>query len=131
MIWVSRRLKIFLSNRIMTDHPKHPAQGTPPLELPEDLEPIYSNLARISHTPSELTIDFSRILPGQQKLSVLVRVLLSPVGAKLLLRALAENLARYEAAFGEIRLPGDTGLADSLFKSVIPPNPPKNGNEDE
>lgn len=97
----------------------------PPMELPDELEPVYSNLARISHTPSELAVDFSRILPGQKKMPVLVRVLLSPVGAKLLLRALAENIARYEAAFGEIRLPGDSGLANDLFKSVHPPEPPK------
>ena len=95
------------------------------MELPDDLEPVYSNLARISHTPSELAVDFARILPGQKKIPVLVRVLLSPVGAKLLLRALAENIARYETAFGEIRLPGDPGLANDLFKSVHPPEPPK------
>jgi len=95
------------------------------MELPDDLEPVYSNLARISHTPSELAVDFARILPGQRKIPVLVRVLLSPVGAKLLLRALTENIARYEAAFGEIRLPGDSGLANDLFKTVHPPEPPK------
>jgi len=95
------------------------------MELPDDLEPVYSNLARISHTPSELAVDFARILPGQKKIPVLVRVLLSPMGAKLLLRALAENIARYETAFGEIRLPGDTGLAGDLFRSVHPPEPPK------
>jgi len=52
-------------------------------------------------------------------------VLLSPVGAKLLLRALAENISRYEAAFGEIRLPGDSGLANDLFGRVHPTEPPK------
>ncbi len=109
----------------MTSEPKNPAPGVPPMELPDDLEPVYTNLARISHTPSELAVDFARILPGQRKIPVLVRVLLSPVGAKLLLRALAENIARYEAAFGEIRLPGESGLANDLFKSVHPPEPPK------
>lgn len=108
----------------MTHDPKNPAQGLPPMELPEDLEPVYSNLARISHTPSELVVDFSRILPGQARLTVLMRVMLSPVGAKLLLRALAENIARYEATFGVINLPGGSGLADDLFKQVHPPEPP-------
>lgn len=108
----------------MTNQSNNPVPGLPQMELPDDLEPVYSNLARISHTPSELAVDFARILPGQRKISVLVRVLLSPLGAKLLLRALAENISRYETAFGEIRLPGDTGLADNLFKSVLPPDPP-------
>jgi hypothetical protein len=109
----------------MNEEPKNPAHGMPPMELPEDLEPVYSNLARISHTPSELTVDFCRLLPGQKRIPVLARILLSPVGAKLLLRALAENIARYEASFGEIILPGNSGLADDLFRQVHPPEPPK------
>ena len=109
----------------MNADPRNPAPGMPQMELPDSLEPVYSNLARISHTPSELIVDFSRILPGQKLLPILVRVLLSPVGAKLLLRALTENIARYEAAFGEIRLPGDSGLAKDLFKQVHPTEPPE------
>ena len=109
------------------DNPnKKPAAGIPPMEVPEDLEPVYSNIARISHTPSEMTVDFARLLPGQKQMTVLTRVLLSPVGAKLLLRALTENITRYEAAFGEIRIPGgDSGLANDLFGRVHPPEPPK------
>jgi len=109
----------------MNSDPKNPAPGIPPMELPDSLELVYSNMARISHTPSELTVDFARILPGQKQMTVLVRVLLSPVGAKLLLRALAENIARYEASFGEINLPRDSGLASDLFKQVHPPEPPQ------
>lgn len=109
----------------MSEETKNPAPSLPPFELPENIEPVYSNLARISHTPSELVIDFSRFLPGQARMPVLARVLLSPVGAKLLLRALSENIARYEAAFGEIRLPGDSGLANDLFRQVHPPEPPE------
>jgi len=47
--------------------------------------------------------------------------------AKLLHRALGENLSRYESAFGEIRLPGDVTLADYLFRppQQPPENPPK------
>jgi hypothetical protein len=109
----------------MNSEIKNPAPGIPPMELPDDLEPIYSNMARISHTPSELTVDFARLLPGQKQMTVLTRVLLSPVGAKLLLRALTENVSRYEAAFGEIRLPGESGLANDLFGRIHPPEPPK------
>ena len=109
----------------MNSENKNPTPGIPSMELPDDLEPVYSNMARISHTPSELTVDFARMLPGQKQMKVLARMLLSPVGAKLLLRALAENIARYEASFGEIRLPGETGLANDLFRQVHPPEPPK------
>ncbi len=109
----------------MTTQPANPGSGMPPLEMPDDLEPLYSNLARISHTPSEIILDFSRMLPAQPRFTVLARILMSPVGAKLLLRALAENLSRYEAAFGEVQLPGDSGLASDLFKQVHPPKPPE------
>ena len=109
----------------MNSENKNPAPVIPHMDLPDDLEPVYSNMARISHTPSELTVDFARMLPGQKQMTVLTRVLLSPVGAKLLLRALAENISRYEAAFGEIRLPGDSGLANDLFGRVHPTEPPK------
>lgn len=109
----------------MNNEIKNPVPGMLPMELPENLEPVYSNMARISHTPSELTVDFARMLPGQKQMTILTRVLLSPVGAKLLLRALNENILRYEAAFGEIRLPGDSGLANDLFGRIHPSEPPK------
>jgi hypothetical protein len=54
---------------------------------------------------------------------------MSPLGAKLFYRALAENLARYEASFGEIKIPGGNSLADFLFKPPqtpsAPPTPPE------
>jgi hypothetical protein len=109
----------------MTTEPQNPVSNLPPMEMPENLEPVYSNLARISHTPSELVVDFSRMLPAQTSFRVLARILMSPVGAKLLHRALGENLARYEASFGEIRVPGDNGLAGDLFRQVHPPKPPE------
>jgi hypothetical protein len=95
------------------------------MEVPEGLEPVYSNLARISHSPADMVIDFAQILPGETKASVRARVLLTPLNAKLLVRALTENLARYEAAFGEIKVPHNSTLADNLFKPFQPPEPPK------
>ena len=52
----------------MTQENPNPVSGMPPMETPEDLEPLYSNLARISHTPSEIIIDFSRMLPAQAEI---------------------------------------------------------------
>lgn len=109
----------------MTQQPQNPVSGLPPMEMPDDLEPVYSNLARISHTPAEIVIDFSRMLPADPKFKVLSRIIMSPVGAKMLFRALGENIARYESVFGELPLPGDSGLADGLFKGVHPPKPPE------
>ena len=93
------------------------------METPPGLEPIYTNLARIAHSPADFVIDFAQILPGENRAAVRARVLMSPLSAKLLLRALTENLARYETNLGEISVP--TTLAENLFRPFHPPEPPK------
>jgi hypothetical protein len=55
---------------------------------------------------------------------VTTRVIMSPVGLKLLVQALTENLSRYEATFGQINLPSGTSLADHLFRPHHPPEQP-------
>jgi hypothetical protein len=110
----------------MTAPATPPKPGGPPLELPEGLDIVYANLARIAHSPSDIVIDFAHILPGEPSAKIRARVVMTPLSVKLLLRALAENMARYEAAFGEIRLPTNSTLADNLFKPFQPPGePPK------
>ena len=90
----------------------------------EGMEPAYTNLARISHSPHEFIIDFGHLLPAETIASINSRIVMTPFSAKLLLRALTENMARYEAAFGEIKVPGNS-LADTLFRNLHPPEPPK------
>lgn len=102
--------------------PKQPKPGIPPLRMPEGLQSKYSNMARISHTPSEMIFDFGTMLPGTHP-EVVARVLMSPMGAKMFLQALTENVARYEANFGPIKLPvGTSDLASSLFRNIQPPD---------
>jgi hypothetical protein len=96
----------------------------PRLVLPPGQEAIYSNVVRIAHSPSELVFDFGRLLPGETDVYVKSRVLMSPLSAKLLARALADNLAKYETTFGEIKVPQGKSLADDLFHSLQPPDPP-------
>jgi hypothetical protein len=106
-----------------------PLPPTPPpsptLEVPPGLDVVYTNLARISHSPADLVIDFAHFLPGEAKATVKARVLMSPLSAKLLMRALAENLARYESIFGEIAVPTNSSLAENLFRPHQPPEHPK------
>ena len=103
-----------------------PAQPIgPKINVPEGTEPVYANLARISHSPADIVIDFAHILPGENTANIKSRVVMSPLSAKLLMRALTENLARYEAAFGEIKVPGNSTLAENLFKPYHPPEPPQ------
>ena len=86
-----------------------------PMELPGTLEPAYSNLALIAHSPAEIVIDFARMLPGMPKARVAARVVLTPLCAKALLRALGENIAKFEKQFGEIHVPEGPSLAEQLF----------------
>jgi hypothetical protein len=97
----------------------------PKLENAEGLRTVYSNLARIAHSPADIVIDFAHLLPGEKSATVNARVLMTPLSAKLLLRALADNISRYEAAFGEIQVPVNSSLAESLFRPHNPPEPPK------
>lgn len=98
---------------------------SPSLDIPVGLDVVYANLARISHSPADIVIDFAHILPGDTKATVKARVLMSPLSAKLLVRALTENLARYESVFGEINIPNNISLAENLFRPHQPPEPPK------
>lgn len=101
---------------------------TPPrprIVVPPGLEAAYSNVVRISHSPSELVFDFGNILPGESEVHIKARVMMSPLSAKLLQKALADNLTKFESVFGEIKLPPGKTLADDLFRSLQPPEPPK------
>jgi hypothetical protein len=64
---------------------------------------VYVNFANIIHNPSEFVIDFGRVVPGRPDVRVLSRVLTSPLHAKQLLNALAQNVSLYEKSFGPIR----------------------------
>ena len=86
------------------------------ITIPPDLEAVYANMARITHSPSEFIFDFAQMLPGFKIPAFKSRVLLSPLSAKLIYKALGDNLAKYETNFGEIKLPGSTSLADNLFQ---------------
>ncbi|MCK4353405.1 DUF3467 domain-containing protein [candidate division WOR-3 bacterium] len=75
------------------------------IELPEEAgQGIYSNLAIVSHSSSEFIIDFTRVLPGLKKAKVYSRIILSPTHAKLLMRALKDNMEKYEKKHGEIKI---------------------------
>ena len=74
------------------------------IELDETIaEGIYSNLAIINHSSSEFVLDFVSIMPGIPKAKVKSRIVLTPQHAKRLLKAIGENIHRFEAAHGEIK----------------------------
>ncbi|PKP12225.1 MAG: DUF3467 domain-containing protein [Bacteroidetes bacterium HGW-Bacteroidetes-3] len=66
-------------------------------------EGIYSNLAIINHSVSEFVVDFISVMPGQPKAKVKSRIILTPQHAKRLVKALADNVHRFEKSHGEIK----------------------------
>ena len=63
----------------------------------------YSNLAVITHSNSEFILDFIRVMPGMPKAQVKSRIILTPQHAKRLMKALSENISKFEAINGTIR----------------------------
>lgn len=78
------------------------------IELSEEVaEGTYANLAMIAHSNSEFVIDFIRLMPGVPKAKVKSRIVISPEHAKRLVSALADNIRKYENAFGPIKQTDD------------------------
>lgn len=75
------------------------------IELSEEVaEGTYSNLAVITHSNTEFVMDFIRVMPGVPKARVKSRIILTPEHAKRFLRALEENLEKFEALNGRIKI---------------------------
>ena len=90
----------------MADQPKPEGSPSPTLQFSIDdsvANGVYVNFANIIHNPAEFVLDFGRVVPGRTDVRVLSRVLTSPLHAKQLLNALAQNVALYEKTFGAIR----------------------------
>jgi hypothetical protein len=119
---------IFMSNQQPQLLPK-PKRVT--IEIPKELSAVYANVAFISHTPAEMVIDFAQVLPRMPKGAVMARVIMSPVHAKMLHRALGKNIEKYEELFGEIRTPTHSTLADQLFRFPQSDNPSEDDNQKE
>jgi len=74
------------------------------IELSEEIaEGEYSNVAIITHSTSEFVIDFIRVMPSVPKARVKSRVIMTPQHAKRLMKALAENIAKFESQNGVIK----------------------------
>ena len=88
----------------MEENEKQSKSGTQlNIELNEKLaEGEYSNLVMIAHSTEEFILDFIRVMPGVPSARVKSRIIVTPQHAKRFLRALADNIERYEQANGDI-----------------------------
>jgi hypothetical protein len=80
------------------------AQNQLNIEITEEVaEGMYANLAIITHSHSEFVVDFVNVMPGVPKSKVKSRLIMTPMHAKRFMKALIENVQRYEAANGQIK----------------------------
>jgi len=74
------------------------------IEISEEMsEGTYANLAIINHSQSEFVIDFVNIMPGTPKSKVKSRIILTPFHAKRFMKAIAENVKKFESVNGTIQ----------------------------
>jgi hypothetical protein len=88
------------------------------IHVPNNLEPVYTNFALITNSPSEIVIDLAQIVPRTPQATVKARVIMTPTNAKALSLALEGHLKKFEEKYGEIQLPDKPTLADELFRSL-------------
>ncbi|HXD77655.1 MAG TPA: DUF3467 domain-containing protein, partial [Puia sp.] len=74
------------------------------IEISEEMaDGQYANLAIITHSHAEFVIDFVNVMPGTPKSKVRARIILTPQHAKRFMKALTENIGRFEATNGKIQ----------------------------
>src|ERR1044072_8035449 len=74
------------------------------IEISEEIsEGVYSNLVIITHSHAEFIVDFANVMPGTPKSKVKSRIILTPQHAKRFLKALEDNIHRFEETHGEIK----------------------------
>lgn len=72
-----------------------------PVKIPDAiLRGTYANQMVVRHTREEFVIDFLNVFPPEAIVNA--RVVVSPGHLKRMIRALNDNLARYEKQFGMI-----------------------------
>ena len=90
---------------------QRPVPGQVQIKADEkELQGQYSNLVMLHHKLEEFTRNFMYICPNGAQGKLLSSVIVSPGHAKRIMRALGENISRYEAQFGPIKETPDGGV---------------------
>jgi len=86
----------------MADAPKPQQQQVQIKADEKELLGQYSNLVVVHHNAEEFTLNFIYLFPTVPQGKLAASIILNPSHAKRLLRALQENITRYEAQFGPL-----------------------------
>ena len=83
---------------------EQPKQEQINIEISEEMsEGQYANLAIITHSHAEFVVDFVNVMPGSPKSKVKSRIILTPFHAKRFMKAMIENVKKFEAVNGTIQ----------------------------
>ncbi len=86
----------------MSNQPEQPNQLN--IEISEEIsEGVYANLAIITHSHAEFVVDFVNVMPGTPKSKVKSRIILTPFHAKRFMKAMIDNVKKFEAVNGVIQ----------------------------
>lgn len=87
----------------MAEAPKPQQQQQVQIKADEkELLGQYSNLVVIHHNADEFTLNFIYLFPTVPQGKLVGSIIVSPAHAKRLMRALQENISRFEAQFGTL-----------------------------
>ena len=84
------------------------------------LRMVYIQILLLLHIQTlNLYIDFVRLMPGVPKAKVKSRLILTPQHAKRLLKALGENISKYESLMGISKTPENRKLYQSISEDQL------------
>ncbi len=98
-------LSLLCKKNKMANQPTQPEQPNQlNIEISEEVsEGAYANLAIITHSHAEFVIDFVNVMPGTPKSKVKSRIILTPFHAKRFMKAMIDNVKKFETANGTIQ----------------------------
>jgi Protein of unknown function (DUF3467) len=74
------------------------------IEISEEIsEGVYANLAIITHSHAEFVVDFVNVMPGMPKSKVKSRIIMTPTHAKRFMKAMIDNVKKFETVNGNIQ----------------------------
>jgi len=98
-----------------------PQQQVPFQALPETLKGVYTNNMQVAHTKEEFVLDFMNMSYTPTTVNLLAKIYTNPGHFKRMVKALRENLKKYEDTFGAIaenastQLPAPSSTSDRPF----------------
>jgi ribonuclease BN (tRNA processing enzyme) len=98
-----KRISLLLKKNKM-DQPNNQQPNQLNIEISEEVsEGSYANLVIITHSHAEFVVDFVNVMPGTPKSKVKSRIILTPTHAKRFMKAMIENVKKFESVNGTIQ----------------------------